>query len=108
MNKFKMFLTKLYYSIKGFLTVYRSKTKNFKVEKYSTSIKNVTYRHLNGRNFSVYMEAMEPSTGVVYFEVKNEKVPYWVIGILGFEKLYKKDFEEITINKEEIIYDKFK
>jgi hypothetical protein len=102
-NMFKMFLAKLYYSIKGFLTVYCSKTKNFKVENYSTSIKNITYRHLNGRNFSVYMEAMEPSTGVVYFEVKNEKVPYWIIGILGFEKLYKKDFEEITINKEEII-----
>ena len=107
-NKFKMFLAKLYYSIKGFLTVYCSKTKNFKVENYSTSIKNITYRHLNGRNFSVYMEAMEPSTGVVYFEVKNEKVPYWVIGVLGFEKLYKKDSEEITINKEEIVYEKFK
>lgn len=102
-NKFKMFLTKLYYSIKGFLTVHRSKTKNFKVENYSTSLKNVTYRHLNGRNFSVYMEAMEPSTGVVYFEVKNEKIPYWVIGILGFKKLYKKDFKEINFNKGEII-----
>lgn len=102
-NKFKMFLAKLYFSIKGFLTVYCSKTKNFKVDSYSSSIKNITYRHLKGRNFSVYMEAMEPSTGVVYFEVKNEKVPYWVIGILGFEKLYKKDFEEIIINKGEIL-----
>lgn len=102
-NEFKMFLAKLYYSIKGFLTVHRSKTKNFKVENYSTSIKNITYRHLNGRNFSVYMEAMEPSTGVVYFEVKNEKVPYWVIGVLGFKELYKKDFEEIKFNKGEII-----
>ena len=102
-NKFKMFLVKLYYSIKGFLTVYCSKTKNFKVDSYTTSIKNITYRHLNGRNFSVYMEAMEPSTGVVYFECKRERVAYWVIGVLGFKELYKKDFEEITINKGEII-----
>lgn len=98
-----MFLTKLYYSIKGFLIVYCSKTKNFKVENYSTSFKNILYKHLNGRNFSVYMEAMEPSTGAVYFEVKNEKIPYWVIGILELEKLYKKDSEEIKINKNEII-----
>lgn len=101
-NKIKLLIVKFYYSVKGFLTIHRSKTNNFKVEKFSTSIKNITYRHLKGRNFSVYMEGMEPSTGVVYFEVKNEKIPYWVIGILGFEKLYKKDFEEITINKEEI------
>ena len=102
-NKFKMFLTKLYYSIKGFLTVYCSKTKNFKVDKYTTSIQNITYRLLHGRNFSVHMEAMEPSTGVVYFECRRERVAYWVIGVLGFKELYKKDFEEITINKEEII-----
>ena len=102
-NKIKLLIVKFYYSIKGFLTIHCSKTNNFKVENYSTSIKNITYRHLNGRNFSVHMEGMEPSTGIVYFEVKNEKVPYWVIGILGFEKLYKKDFEEITINKEEVI-----
>lgn len=102
-NKFKMFLTKSYYSIKGFLTVYRSKTKNFKVDSYSSSIKNITYRHLKGRNFSVHMEVMEPSTGVVYFECRQERVAYWVIGVLGFKELYKKDFEEIKINKGEII-----
>ena len=102
-NKFKMFLAKLYYSIKGFLTVYCSKTKNFKVDNYTTSIKNITYRHLNGRNFSVYIEAMEPSTGAIYFECRRERVAYWVIGILGFKKLYKKDFEEIIINKGEIL-----
>lgn len=98
-----MFLAKLYYSIKGFLTVYCSKTKNFKVDNYTTSIKNITYRHLNGRNFYVYVEAMEPSTGVVYFECRRERVAYWVIGVLGFKKLYKKDFKEINFNKEEIV-----
>lgn len=99
----KMFITKLYYSIKGFLTVHRSKASIFKINNYTDSIKNITYSHIDGRNFNVHIEAMEPSTGVVYFETKHEKIPYWVIGILGFEKLYKKDFEEIKINKEEII-----
>ena len=49
------------------------------------------------------MEAMEPSTGVVYFECRPERVAYWVIGVLGFKKLYKKDFEEIKFNKGEIL-----
>ena len=106
-NKLKIFLTKLYYSIKGFLIVYRSKTKNFKVENYSTSIKNITYSHIEGRNFNVHTEAMEPSTGVVYFETKHEKIPYWVIGVLDF-KPFLKDCEKIKINKEEITYGKFK
>lgn len=101
-NKFKMFLAKSYYSIKGFLTVYCSKTKNFKVENYSTLIKNITYSHIDGRNFNVHIEAMEPSTGVVYFETKHEKIPYWVIGVLGF-KSFLKDYEKIKINKNEII-----
>ena len=101
-NKFKMFLTKLYYSIKGFLTIYCSRASVFKTNNYTDSIKDITYCHKGGRNFNVYIEAMEPSTGVVYFETKREKIPYWVIGVLGF-KSFLKDFEEITINKEEII-----
>lgn len=101
-NKFKMFLAKLYYSIKGFLTIYCSRASIFKINNYTDSIKNITYSHKDGRNFNVYIEAMEPSTGVVYFETKHEKIPYWVIGVLGF-KSFLKDYKEITINKNEII-----
>lgn len=101
-NKYKMFLTKLYFSIKGFLTIHCSRASVFKTNNYTDSIKNITYSHIDGKNFNVHIEAMEPSTGVVYFETKREKIPYWVIGVLSF-KPFLKDYEKIKINKNEII-----
>lgn len=102
-NKFKMFLVKSYYSIKGFLTIYFSKTKFFEAKNISIPTTNVIYKHINGREFLVSTEAMEPSTGVVFFDTKKKKITYWAIGVLNFRGLYKKDVDEIKINKNKII-----
>lgn len=98
-NKFKMFIVKSYYSIKGFLTIYFSKTKFFEAKKFSIPTANVIYKHLNGKEFLVSTQAMEPSTGVVLFDTKKKKITYWAIGVLNFKGLYKKDVDEIKINK---------
>lgn len=101
-NKFKMFIVKLYYSIKGFSKLYLIRNKKFKVDSFCDNFKNIIYTHIKGREFMVQIEAMEPTTGVVFFETRQETVPYWVLGILGLKGLYERDFTT-KIQKEEVI-----
>ena len=87
MDSIKMFIYKLYCSIKGFSKIYLKKYKNFKVESFSSNIKSVVYTHVKGREYIVNMQIMEPTTGVVYFDARKEIVPYWTIGVLNIEKI---------------------
>lgn len=87
MDSIKMFIYKLYCSIKGFLKIHLKNYKKFKVESFSSEIKSVIYTHIKGREFAVNMEIMEPSTGVVYFDSRKEQVPYWTIGVLNIKKI---------------------
>ena len=101
-NKFKMKLLKAYYSIKGFLKTHLTNNKMFKIEDFSGNFKNIIYTRIKGNEFLIKMEGMEPSTGVIYFDTRKEKVPYWTLGILNLTKINKSDFST-GINKEEII-----
>lgn len=101
-NKIKMEFCKLYYSLKGFSKIHLGRNHKFKIDDYSGSFKNIIYTHIKNNDFMVQMEAMEPTTGVIFFETRKETVPYWVLGILDLRNLTKRDFDTI-INKEEII-----
>lgn len=87
MDSIKMFIYKLYCSIKGFLKIHLKRYKNFKVESFNSDIKCIVYTHVKGREYMVNMQIMEPTTGVVYFDARKEIMPYWAIGVLNIEKI---------------------
>lgn len=80
-SNIKLWLLKLYYSILGFFLISRIKRNNLVLTQNTpTTLK--TYKPIDGKQFIINLQAMEPSSGVTFFKEYKQEIKYWAIGAL--------------------------
>lgn len=80
-SNIKLWLLKSYYSIFGFFLILIIKRKN-SVLTQSTPTTLKTYKPIDGKQFIINLQAMEPSSGVTFFKEYKQEIKYWAIGAL--------------------------
>ena len=88
MERIKLWLLKSYYSILGFFLISRIKRNN-SVLTQNTSTTLKTYKPIDGKQFIINLQAMEPSSGVIFFKEYKTVIKYWAIGSLFKNKIIK-------------------
>ena len=79
-NKLKIFLTKLYYSIKGFFMISFNKEKTFTLKKLGEELKYAHYKHIQKNEFLISTgREIYPGEGVFY-KTERDLIPYDIIG----------------------------
>jgi hypothetical protein len=79
-NNFKIFLAKLYYSIKGFFMTSFNKEKTFTLKKLGKELKYVHYKHIQKNEFLISAgREIYPKEGVFY-KTERDLIPYNIIG----------------------------
>lgn len=80
-SNIKLWLLKLYYSILGVFLISRIKRNNLVLTQNTpTTLK--TYKPIDGKQFIINLQAMEPSSGVTFFKEYKQEIKYWAIGAL--------------------------
>lgn len=87
-SNIKLWLLKSYYSILGFFLILKIK-RNKRVLFGDSGHIAKTYKPINGKEFIINLQAMEPTNGVIFFKEYKQEIKYWTIGALYSNKAIK-------------------
>lgn len=86
-------LIKCYYTIIGWHKckfIFNPKDENEMITSDILNKKNnimTTFKYLGKKTFYYTTQAIEPTTGIIYYKSNKIIYPYWQIGILKFKKI---------------------